>query len=421
MFIDADLHIHSRYSKAVSKLMTFPILAENAKLKGLGIVGTGDILNPKWEGELLKYSQKVDEGTYEIKGIKFLLTAEVEDNKRVHHLLIFPNIETVRELRERLKHYSKDVESEGRPHLSLNASEIADLSNEFDVLIGPSHAFTPWTALYKEYNSIKEAYGNYKIHFLELGLSADSYMADKIKAHHNLVYLSNSDAHSPQPHRLGREFNRFEVEDATFEEIKKAILKRGGRKIVLNAGLDPRLGKYHLTACSRCYTKYRLEDAKRLGWRCELCGGVIKKGVHDRILELADTDERPKDRPPYLHLAPLAEIIAMVLNKGVETKSVKSIWERLLKEFGSEIRVLVDAPVEAIAELIGDEIAKAIWAFRNEKLIIVPGGGGKYGEIKLPEEVKRARLEDLESIEVKGVEVYYRPKQSSLLSFIKRD
>ncbi|MBC7094422.1 TIGR00375 family protein [Thermococcus sp.] len=421
MFIDADLHIHSRYSKAVSKLMTFPILAENAKLKGLGIVGTGDILNPKWEGELLKYSQKVDEGTYEIKGIKFLLTAEVEDNKRVHHLLIFPNIETVRELRERLKHYSKDVESEGRPHLSLNASEIADLSNEFDVLIGPSHAFTPWTALYKEYNSIKEAYGNYKIHFLELGLSADSYMADKIKAHHNLVYLSNSDAHSPQPHRLGREFNRFEVEDATFEEIKKAILKRGGRKIVLNAGLDPRLGKYHLTACSRCYTKYRLEDAKRLGWRCELCGGVIKKGVHDRILELADTDERPKYRPPYLHLAPLAEIIAMVLNKGVETKSVKSIWERLLKEFGSEIRVLVDAPVEAIAELIGDEIAKAIWAFRNEKLIIVPGGGGKYGEIKLPEEVKRARLEDLESIEVKGVEVYYRPKQSSLLSFIKRD
>lgn len=421
MFVDADLHIHSRYSKAVSKLMTFPILAENAKLKGLGIVGTGDILNPKWEEELLKYAQKVDEGTYEIKGIKFLLTAEVEDNKRVHHLLLFPNIEAVKEMRERLGRYSNDINSEGRPHLTINAAEIADLANEVGALIGPSHAFTPWTALYKEYNSLKEAYNNVKIHFLELGLSADSYMADKIKAHHKLVYLSNSDAHSPQPHRLGREFNRFEIKEATFEEVRKAILKQGGRRIILNAGLDPRLGKYHLTACSRCYTKYQLEDAKRLGWRCELCGGIIKKGVHDRILELADTDERPKDRPPYLHLAPLAEIIAMVLNKGVETKSVKSIWERLLKEFGSEIRVLVDAPIDAIAELIGNDIAKAIWAFRNEKLIVIPGGGGKYGEIKLPEEVKRAKLEDLENIEVRGEDVYYKPKQSSILSFLKKN
>ncbi|EHR78075.1 Mja hyp1 intein [Thermococcus litoralis DSM 5473] len=818
MITDADLHIHSRYSKAVSKLMTFPILAENAKLKGLGIVGTGDILNPQWEKELLKAAQKVDEGSYEIKGARFLLTAEVEDNRRVHHLLIFPSIDAVREMRERLNPYSKDIETEGRPHANLSPAEIADLANELDVLIGPAHCvppdtllilrkgitkisdvkegdevlthngrfrriarvykrkhtgnilkikvryipepiivtpehpiyaiktspachgvrgickptckrqfsmkkrgrnckryystykpewvmakdlkigdvvlfpvlkeirdikrislkefidsvasnkwkkdtpeeievskefcrlvgyflaegscfrdgitfslseeetdviddittllkeifgvkpsirndkrgkgyelkvysrvlrnffgemfyikgkekrawnkqlpheflylppekqfeifvgwwkgdggvttsrilmnqmniiamrngfistfsrhkvksakigkrnaktthdrwqaristfndeienmlkkrgitklpkgdirygwfdgvyfylpiiriekepydgivynleveedssyvtesgtlhncFTPWTALYKEYNSLKEAYGDAKVHFLELGLSADSYMADRIKAHHKLTYLSNSDAHSPMPHRLGREFNRFEIEDATFDEVRKAILKRGGRKIILNAGLDPRLGKYHLTACSKCYTKYRLEDAKRLNWRCELCGGIIKKGVHDRILELADTNEKPKDRPPYLHLAPLAEIIAMVLNKGVETKAVKSVWERLLREFGSEIAVLVDVPIKSIAKLIGEEITKAIWAFRNEKLIVIPGGGGKYGEIKLPEEVKKAKLEDIEGIEIKHEDVYYKPKQSSILSFLKK-
>ncbi|MPW39387.1 TIGR00375 family protein [Thermococcus sp. 101 C5] len=419
MKVDADLHIHSRYSKAVSKLMTFPLLAENAKLKGLGIVGTGDILNPQWEKELLRSAQKVDGGSYEIKGVRFLLTAEVEDNRRVHHLLIFPSIDAVREMREKLKPYSKDIETEGRPHVNLSAAEIADLANELDVLIGPAHSFTPWTALYKEYNSLKEAYGDAKVHFLELGLSADSEMADRIKAHHKLTYLSNSDAHSPMPHRLGREFNRFEIEDATFDEVKKAILKRGGRKIVLNAGLDPRLGKYHLTACSKCYTKYRLEDAKRLNWRCEVCGGVIKKGVHDRILELADTNERPEDRPPYLHLAPLAEIIAMVLNKGVETKAVKSVWERLLREFGSEISVLVDVPIRSIAKLVGDDIAKAIWAFRNEKLIVIPGGGGKYGEIKLPEEIKKAKLEDLESLEIKNSEeVYHKPKQRSILDFV---
>jgi len=418
MYVNADLHIHSRYSRAVSKLMVFPILAEYAKLKGLNMVGTGDILNPKWEGELLKHAERVDEGTYEIKGIRFLLTTEVEDNRRVHHVLIFPSIGAVREMREHLKKYG-DMDSEGRPHLNLSGAEMADLANELDILIGPAHAFTPWTSLYKEYDSLKECYRDAKIHFLELGLSADSQMADMIKAHHRLTYLSNSDAHSPQPHRLGREFNRFEVKDSTFEEIRRAVLKRGGRKIILNAGLDPRLGKYHLTACSKCYTKYRLEDARRLKWRCERCGGIIKKGVRDRILELADTEEKPKDRPPYLHLAPLAEIISIVTGKGVETKTVKTIWERLLREFGSEINVLVDAPIESIAQLIGDDIAKAIWAFRNEKLIIIPGGGGKYGEIKLPEEIGKAEIHELNDVERE--DIYYKPRQASILSFLKEN
>ncbi|ASJ04340.1 TIGR00375 family protein [Thermococcus barossii] len=417
MQVDADLHIHSRYSKAVSKAMTIPNLAENARFKGLGLVGTGDILNPMWEAELLRYAEKVEEGTYERKGVRFLLTAEVEDDRRVHHVLIFPSIETVREMRERLRPYSQDIDREGRPHLGLSASEIADLANERDVLIGPAHAFTPWTSLYKEYNSLKEAYDGAKIQFLELGLSADSEMADMIKAHHPLTYLSNSDAHSPMPHRLGREFNRFEIKEVTFEEVRKAILRRGGRRIVLNAGLDPRLGKYHLTACSRCYTKYSLSDARAFRWKCPRCGGRIKKGVHDRILELADTNERPKDRPPYLRLAPLAEIIAMVIGKGVETKAVRLIWERFLREFGSEIRVLVDVPLEGLAE-VHEEVAKAVWAYRKGKLVVIPGGGGKYGEIKLPEEIRRAGIEELEALEVEVPREEYRPKQTSLMKFL---
>ncbi|WP_297421045.1 TIGR00375 family protein [Thermococcus sp.] len=416
MLVDADLHIHSHYSRAVSKAMTIPNLAKNARFKGLGLVGTGDILNPKWEEELLKYAEKVNEGTYERDGIRFLLTTEAEDDRRVHHVLIFPSIETVHEMRERLKPYSKNIETEGRPHVNLSAAEIADLANELDVLIGPAHAFTPWTSLYKEYNSLKEAYGGAKIHFLELGLSADSEMADRIRAHHGITYLSNSDAHSPMPHRLGREFNRFEIEEATFEEIRRALLKRGGRRIVLNAGLDPRLGKYHLTACSRCYTKYSLEEARAYHWKCPKCGGRIKKGVHDRIMELADTEKGPKDRPPYIRLAPLAEIIAMVIGKGVETKSVRVIWERFLREFGSEIRVLVDVPVEALAE-VHDEVAKAVWAYREGKLIVIPGGGGKYGEIKLPEEIRKASIEELESIEV-SVPDGERPKQRSITDFL---
>lgn len=399
MIVDGDLHIHSHYSKAVSKLMTFPIIAENAKLKGLNLVGTGDSLNPHWEKELLKHSKPIDDGTFEVNGVKFILTCEVEDKRRVHHLLIFPTLSQVREFREKVKIYSTNIESEGRPNLNLTAEEIAEMANELDILIGPAHAFTPWTSLYKEYDSLKDAYGDAKIDFLELGLSADSDMADMIKAHHSIPYLSNSDAHSPNPHRLGREFNRFEVKDVTFEEIRKAIKGVGGRKIMLNAGLDPRLGKYHLTACSRCYTKYTLQDAVSLSWKCPKCGGIIKKGVRDRILELADTSEKPKDRPPYVRLAPLAEIIAMVLGKGIESKAVKLLWNRFLREFGSEIRVLIDLPIESIAS-VHEGVAKAIWAYRNNKLIIVPGGGGKYGEIRIPEEILKAKIEDLNSIEI---------------------
>ena len=146
MQVDADLHIHSRYSKAVSKAMTIPNLAENARFKGLHLVGTGDILNPLWEEELLRYAQKVDEGTYERNGTRFLLTAEVEDDRRVHHVLIFPSIGTVHEMRERLRPYSSDIGTEGRPHLALSAAEIADLASELGVLIGPAHAFTPGRA-----------------------------------------------------------------------------------------------------------------------------------------------------------------------------------------------------------------------------------------------------------------------------------
>jgi len=397
--------------------MTVPNLAENAKFKGLDMVGTGDILNPKWEGEVLDSCERVADGTYERSGVRFLLTTEVEDSRRVHHLLIFPDIESVRGVREVFRKHSPEVDTEGRPHLPLSAAEIAEIAHDHGVLVGPAHAFTPWTSLYKEYDGLDEAYGGIKVDFLELGLSADSGMADRIKAHHKLTYLSNSDAHSPLPHRLGREFNRFDVSDATFEEVRKAILGRAGRGIVLNAGLDPRLGKYHMTACSRCYAKYALVEAASLRWRCPKCGGRIKKGVRDRILELADTEEKPPHRPPYLRLAPLAEVISMVVGKGVTTKSVRVVWERFLGEFGSEIAVLVDVPVDELARVDSD-VARAVWAYREGKLVVIPGGGGKYGEIRLPDAVRNAKIDELDSVELEPPRDEPRAAQTTLMKFL---
>ncbi len=384
-FANADLHVHSHHSKAVSRLMDFRHMAKGAVVKGLDIVGTGDILNPGWECELLREASKVDDGTYEVlvspyRRVRFVLTAEVEDSRRVHHLLLFPTVGQVREMRDVLRPRSTNIDTEGRPRINLSAAEMADIANDLGVLIGPAHAFTPWTSLYKEYSNIKDAYEDSNVDFLELGLSADSEMADMIKEHHSLPYLSNSDAHSPYPHRIGREFNRFMLREATFEELRKALGRRGGRGIVLNVGLDPRLGKYYLTACSRCYRAYEVKTARRLGWRCPACGGRIKMGVRDRVRELSNTSQRPANRPRYLRLAPLGEVVSLVTGKGVGTKTVERLWNSFIQAFENEIRVLVDVPVEELMK-INEEVARIVEQLRNGEARVLPGGGGRYGRL----------------------------------------
>jgi uncharacterized protein (TIGR00375 family) len=222
------------------------------------------------------------------------------------------------------------------------------------------------------------------ISFLELGLSADSDYADRIAELSNLTFLSNSDAHSPYPSRLGREFNRFEMEDVSWDELKKAILREGGRKIILNVGLPPQEGKYNESACISCYRHYSLCEATARKWKCH-CGKRIKKGVRDRVEELSTYVEprHPAHRPPYMHLIPLAEIIATSLGTSPFSLTVSKRWNELVKEFGSEIAVLIDVDIEEIRKVTAPIIAQAIESFRENRIIISPGGGGKYGEIRI--------------------------------------
>ncbi|MGB4362707.1 MAG: TIGR00375 family protein [Methanothermobacter tenebrarum] len=379
MIINADLHIHSCFSQATSQKMTIKNIAPQAKLKGLDLVGTGDGFHPKWLKMIIEDTEATEDGIYSHDDCDFIITSEVEDLRRVHHLLILPSIETAMELKEKLP--SSNINKEGRPKVRMRGSEIMDLVHEYDGLIGPSHAFTPWTSLYKSYDSYKDCYGKAP-DFLELGLSADTDMADRIKELHDIPFLTNSDAHSPWPHRLGREFNQFKVDEISFSAIKRSIK---GKKIRANYGFDPRLGKYHLTACTRCYKVYKPEEAIKLGMKCS-CGGTIKKGVDYRIHEIATWKKphHPSHRPPYIHIMPLAEIISMKHGKGVTTRYVQRIWGKLVEEFGNEIRALLDAPLDKIREVDG-ETALAIRAFRNGSLVIIPGGGGRYGEIRFPE------------------------------------
>ncbi len=393
----ADLHLHSRYSGGTSSLMEVDLLSQQALLKGLSLVGTGDILHPLWRREIREKLREVEEGTLEHPryGVRFLLTAEVEDDRKVHHLLLFPSFSAVEELAEKLSSRAEGLEKEGRPRLRLPPPELAEMALSAGCLVGPAHAFTPWTSLYKEFDSLRECYSDLadRIPFLELGLSADTEMADRISELSRLTFLSNSDSHSPWPERLGREFNRFDIPEPTFEEVRKAVERRGGRRISLNVGFDPRLGKYHRTACSRCFRQFELRRAEELGWRCEDCGGWIKKGVWDRVNELADRSQplSPPHRPPYLRVAPLAEILALAKGGGVRDPEVRETWRRLVERFGSEIEVLVDVPGEELEEVAGEEISALILAFRRQELIVLPGGGGRYGRLQLPPHLCRGQ------------------------------
>lgn len=394
MKVNTDLHLHSKYSMASSRKMELPTIAREASKKGMELIGTADCTHPKWLEEIKRVS--VSDEEIRIDEIYFIPTTEIEDSKRVHHLLILPSISKAEELAERLAPFG-NLEADGRPSVRLDGSEIAEIAKDLGALIGPCHAFTPWTALYGYHDSLKSCYGDMTdyISFLELGLSADSDYADRIEDLHRLTFLSNSDAHSPSTNKLAREFTQFDVPELTFDGLKKAILRKQGYKATLNVGFFPEEGKYNRSACIKCFTQYPLPEAVENKWRCPICGGVIKKGVFDRVNELADFKEpkHPEHRPPYLHLIPLAEIIQMALgHASVQTKGVQTAWNKLIERFGNEVKALIYSEPEDLKVVGDDRIINAILAFRKGNVIIHPGGGGQYGWLELPENLRNEEI-----------------------------
>ena len=383
MLVNADFHVHSCFSMASSKDMLIKNMAPKSKLKGLKLLGTGDAFHPKWLDIIEESTTYSGDGIYTDCDMDFVLTTEVEGKHRIHHLIIIPDIDIARELAEKLPSKNKDID--GRPKTNYGGAELLEFVKEYDCLIGPAHAFTPWTGMYKSYDSIYDCYGQ-KPDFVELGLSADTFMADCVSELKDFPFLTNSDAHSPWPHRLGREFNQMELEDISFSSIKKAIKHKD---IKANYGLIPNLGKYHMTACTKCYKLVDPLIAKENKMKCD-CGGTIKKGVDFRISEIADYKEpkHPDFRAEYVHLMPLAEIIATILDKGITTKTVQARWQKLIDNFNTEIDVLINVPLEDIKK-VDSAIAPAIGSFRNNSVDVIPGGGGKYGQISFENALKK--------------------------------
>lgn len=346
------------------------LIAASAR-KGIGAIGTGDALHPAWRkawASQLENDQMV----------VVVPTVEVQAERRVHHLAVFPDFEAVEVFGDLLAPHGCRFESDGRPHIRRSGGEVISAAHEAGGIAGPAHAFTPWTGCFAAFSSIRECYGDESIDFLELGLSADSSYGAGISDLHDVPFISSSDAHSPELHRIGREFTRLEVQVASAAGVLDA-LRRG--RVVMNVGLFPEEGKYNETACTRCGRHVPLSDAIELRWRCPGDGGLLKKGVRDRAHELWDDEPRP--RPPYIHLIPLGEVIAVVLGVGSpNARRVRLVHEAFLDRFSTEIAVLVDESIDALLG-VHPAVGRAIGALREGLVSLHPGGGGRYGTFEL--------------------------------------
>jgi uncharacterized protein (TIGR00375 family) len=370
MLVNADLHIHSPFSIGSSRFMDLPQLEAACSQKGLQVVGSGDAFHPVWRERCQRY-----EGTSDLLIIP---SVEVEDIHRIHHLIFLEDFPRCGELAEVFSVKSSNITTAGRPRIAASGEEIAGEVHAQGGLIGPAHAFTPWTSLYSRFDRISGCYGEESIDFLELGLSADSSYAAGIPDLAHTPFLSNSDAHRADPVKIGREWNCLRISRLTVPEVLESITRR---RIIYNAGFFPQLGKYNQTACCRCYRQYSMQDAISLSWRCPDDGGRIKKGVCDRVKELSTGD--PTQRPPYYHCMPLREILQAILgNSSPHTKQCQVLYERLITSLGSEIRILMEIPISEIHD-IDEEVGEGIRSLRAGDLRIVAGGGGRYGSVSL--------------------------------------
>lgn len=407
MEIIADLHLHSKYSRAVSQQMVIPEIARWAAKKGIGLVGTGDWTHPLWLRELRENLEEAGEGVYKlkakseklkVKNVCFLLSTEIssiytQDGKphRIHNLVLAPSFSVVEKINEKLRNRGVNLLSDGRPTTRISSRDLTELvmGVDKDCLVISAHVWTPWYSLYGSqsgFDSIDECYqdmANY-IYAIETGLSSSPAMNWRIAELDKRSIVSFSDAHSPQ--KLGREATVFEIEDIKklrYGDIKGALVS--GEHIAYTIEFYPEEGKYHYTGHRSCGVKQSPEETKKLGTTCPVCGRQLTVGVMHRVEELASRpgDYQPENRPPYKMLVPLMEILAEALESSVSSQVVETEYHRLITYFGSELEVLLKVTVEEIAKISGERVAEGVKKVREGKIFVDPGYDGVFGTVKI--------------------------------------
>ncbi len=400
MRVIADLQLHSKYALATSKNMDLEHMADGARAKGLNLLGTGDFTHPRWFSELkAKLEPLSGTGLYSYKGLTWMLTGEVstvyeqEGRKRkVHHLIYAPDLETVAQIGAALSKYG-NLSSDGRPVLTgINSAELVEVLTALSssVVIIPAHAWTPWFGMLGSksgFDSLEECYQDQagKIFAVETGLSSDPPMNWRLSSLDKVALVSNSDAHSPNPWRLGREANVFELARLTYRGVFDAIRQKDRAKFLFTIEVDPAYGKYHYSGHKECGVSLTPSEAGRFGNKCSNCGRKITVGVLQRVEELADRPEgrRPNGAIPFRSLLPLYEVISYATGKNrLYVKSVIEQQDKLIGRFGSELSVLLDAPEEELLRSASPEVAEAIMAVRENRVSFTPGYDGVYGSPK---------------------------------------
>lgn len=391
MRIIADLHLHSKYSRATSENCDLEGLTEWAQIKGIGLLGSADFTHPKWLGELRKKLKDEEEGVFSYKNTKLILSTEVSNvfyrnnvNKKVHNIIFAPSLEVVGQVCEGLGKYGNLAE-DGRPTLNLDMVEMMEILHGIsrEIYVVPSHVWTPWFGVFGSksgFDSLEEAFGKYAkdVFALETGLSSDPEMNWRLSALDRITLISNSDCHSPQ--KLGREANVFELEKLTYKSVMDAIKTRKG--FVKTYEFYPEEGKYHWDGHRDCKVRLSPEESARMGNLCPVCKRKLTVGVMHRVMELADRKpgERPAGAVPFTRLIPLMEIIASVQGAGVNTKGVQEEYFRIVNYFGNEFAAL-EAPEESLVLAAGKALAKAIVKARSGEVYWKPGYDGVFGEM----------------------------------------
>lgn len=380
----ADLHIHigrDIYDNPVkitasNKLTLTNILIEANERKGIQLIGVVDTQSPAVQQEIKTLIEREEayelaEGGIRFKHVTLLLGVEIEIYDEhcqgpIHALCFLPTLEYMQQFTKWLKRHMKNVYLSSQRYYG-SAKALQKKIKSLEGLFIPAHVFTPFKSLYGKgiKRSLKEVFVPELIDGIELGLSADTTMADQIKELHDYAYISNSDAHSLR--KIGREYQEILLKQPSFQEFKSALYGKNERAIKKNYGFNPKLGKYYTTVCRRCLKKLDKQVKQ-----CPVCHSKqIVKGVYDRILELKTSDVIKDNRPPYVYQVPLEFM------PGLGPKT----YEKLLKAFHTEMHIIHKATYDELKLVTTKKIAQYIMQMRRGQLMIKAGGGGKYGKV----------------------------------------
>ncbi len=407
MKIIADLHIHSRYSRACSRDLTPNNLWKWGQLKGIRVIGTGDFTHPLWLTELQAKLESSESNLLTLKktcqtddvpescrsAVSFLLSTEISciyskngRTRKTHCLIFVPDFTAAERLNAALGKIG-NLKSDGRPILGLDAKRLLEivLSVSPDAMLVPAHAWTPHFSVFgavSGFDTLEECFEELTPHIyaIETGLSSDPPMNWRLSSMDKLTLISNSDAHSPA--KLGREATIFDTE-LSYGGILGAI--KSGKGVLGTIEFFPENGKYHADGHRACGVRFSPQETIANDYRCPVCGKKVTVGVLHRVEKLADRPEgfRPPGAPPFFSIIPLVEIIAETLRVGPTSKKVQHAYFSMLDLMGNEFTILLDTPLTEIARAASPDMAMAIGNMREGIVQIESGYDGEFGKVRI--------------------------------------